>query len=371
MAVCDGLCQQPCHAEHLQFAADGCVGGQAKRGHAVGHHHGVDRVLRQGPGGIPGEQAVAGKAQHPARTALAQCLGGLRHGLAAGDQVVEQQHGGVRHIASDQPFAAHQAGTASFVEQGKAHRSRQMACQCLPPQLCTFHAARIGRGHHQRHLFGRLHHRRPERAMGFDVQRGDAKRILECRHVVGFQHHQLGRTHGLEQPRHLLQPERIKGLGQAVLAGIGQVGHHGADPRRAMGAQGGDEHQHATQLVMRAVHRPTVQAVEHIAVAAPGVDQGPQLVFTVLKGAVLMGAQRLPQSCCYRTGQARLRVEPIQLKHAAQALVACKVMGPPQSVRAKASRNRCRSPACKRSMPAAAARPPPPKRRHKPSAPCG
>lgn len=30
MAVCDGLCQQPCHAEHLQFAADGCVGGPSR-----------------------------------------------------------------------------------------------------------------------------------------------------------------------------------------------------------------------------------------------------------------------------------------------------------------------------------------------------
>ena len=257
----------------------------------------------------PTNSPCAASATTSLGTGMAQRRGGAEHGLAAGDEVVEQQHGGAFHVAGHQVAAAHQAQAAPLVDHGKVHRPRQPRFECLAPQQRALHAAGVGRGHGQRAFAGQFGHQRVEGAVRLQVQRRAAEGVLERGHVVRLQHHHLVGAHGLEQLRHVAQRHRVQRLGLAVLARIGQVGHDGGDARRTVLAQRGHEQQQPAQLVVRAVLRAAVQAAHHVGVVAARVHQRPQLVFAVLEAAVLVARQGFVQRCRQRGGEPAFGVE--------------------------------------------------------------
>ncbi len=145
--------------------------------------------------------------------------------------------------------------------------------------------------------------------MRFDVQRWQAKRVLERRHVVGFQHDHAVGAHGFEQLCDVAQRERVERLGLPVLARVREVGHDSGDARRAMVAQGRHEHQQTAQLVVRALVRSTVQAGDDVHVLATRVHQRAPFVFTVFEATVFVEGERLVQLCSQATGEAALGIK--------------------------------------------------------------
>jgi hypothetical protein len=243
------------------------------------------------------------------RAGVEQRLGGALHRVAAGDQVVEQQHRHVLDIAGDQVRTADQPGAAALVDHREADRPQQPVLERLAPQLRALDAARIGRSHGQRLVADELGHDGIEHLVRRQVDRQAAERVLEGGDVVHLERDHLADADGLEELRDVAQRQRIVGLGLPVLARIGEVRHHRGDAPGAVLAQRRREHQQLEQLVVRAVLRAAMQAGDDVGIVPSRIDQRPQLVLAILEGAVLERSERFVELLGERASKAGIGVE--------------------------------------------------------------
>ena len=122
-----------------------------------------------------------------------------------------------------------------------------------------------------------------------------AKRILESRLVVYFE-----RDHGiaadrLEKRRDVTRRHRIVRLGAAILSRITEIGRDCGYPPGPGIFQRADEEQQPAELVVGALVRAAVKAVDHVDVGAGNGIEWSCLVLAVFEIPLFMRAERMRQ----------------------------------------------------------------------------
>jgi hypothetical protein len=125
-----------------------------------------------------------------------------------------------------------------------------------------------------------------------------AERILEGDDVVNIKgDHRVG-AGGLKYLSQVTRGNRITRLGLAVLTRIGKIRDHRRDALGAALPQCANEEQQPHELVVHALLRPSMQALNHIGVTASHTDKRPPLVLAILKLPLFVRTERYAHIVC-------------------------------------------------------------------------
>ncbi len=219
--------------------------------------------------------------------------------LAAGRRRPHQRRAAGNHVVHDQRLAAgdipHEGLAADlvpaavFLHKAPPHGMLQHAGQTLAHPLRPLHSAGVRRHHGQRSVRkvrpGVLHQQRRQ----VQVDRANAKGVLEGRRIVHIHGHHRVRADGLEEGGGVAGVQRIPRLGPPVLAPVGQIRRHRRHPGRPGVLQRADEKQQAHQLLVRVQLRVTRQGGHHETVGRLHAHERPDLVLAVLELPHLVG----------------------------------------------------------------------------------
>ena len=238
------------------------------------------------------EQAVRGQCQHAPGPSLPCGTGCPQQGVTGADQVIDDQ-----------------CRRAGDIADKKVTRNNAAPLRCSRRRRCRRAAPsrrREPRGKAPARLAppvsGETTDRRssasrficPPGRRGSEPDGTATEGVLESRLIVDFKRPTASvPTASNRRQRNVWSRDRSPWCGDPC--GRSQIRNHCRDARRPGVLQCADEEQQPAQLVIGAVGRPPMQAVNDIDVGATNRIERPRLVFAILEVTLLMGRQRIPE----------------------------------------------------------------------------
>jgi len=312
MQPTDRLCQQRRTGQDIELLANARV-GQAERRYRIGNDHAVDRRPGKRIARTGHEESVGDHRDDAFGAGFARGARGSLQGASGAQQIVDDECGGASGVACEN-IAADHAGTAVLVNEPLRHSASARLLQRFAKEFCPFHTARIGRDDAQLLLLQRQRIVHKERRSGEGDGRA-AEGILESGRIVHVQRHNRVGARGLEQGSDIAAGHRIVWLGAPVFSRIAEVRYHGGHLRSPRVLERTDEEQEPAELVVGALHRASVKALDDVDRHPANGDERPCLVFAILEFPLLVNGKLYPERLRNGASQrtARLEREEVQM----------------------------------------------------------